>query len=72
MSKLYISKNDLEQLLNKEYKDNSYPKPLLTAITIILTMIIIIIAIISVLLYALLFWIDIIIGKYVIKRIFKK
>lgn len=80
MSKIYITKAKLEELLYKHYKDHSdYPKPLLFILTAVLTILAIIAIIVLTLIifvgaviYAFLFfWIDLVLGKYVIKRIFK-
>jgi CHASE1-domain containing sensor protein len=79
MDKIYITKTKLNELLTSYAEvNNDYPKPVLTLIAVILTIIMIGIAIIAsilvllgVLAYLLLFWIDLIVGKYIIKRIFK-
>jgi hypothetical protein len=76
MDKLYISKTVLQELLNQANYD--YPKPMLYIITIILVVAIMLLAVamfivimLGLAAYALLFWVDILVGKYIIKRILK-
>lgn len=79
MDKIYITKTKLDEVLSSyRQANNDYPKPILTIIAVLLTIAMVFVAFIafiliaiSLLIYALLFWIDIIIGKYIIKRILK-
>lgn len=77
---MYITKSNLEKLLSQHYKaHNDYPKPFLFIITMLLTLLafiaIVVIALVIFIIgiiYAFIFmWIDLILGKYIIKRIFK-
>ena len=80
MDKIYITKSKLQELLTSYSELNEeYPKPLLTLIAIMLTVIVVIllcllmaIFVISVIIYMLVFWVDILVGKYIIKRIYKR
>ena len=79
MDKVYITKTKLQEFINELAKANSdYPKPLLTILSaiiacifIILALLIMVIMLMSIAAYSLLSWIDIVLGKYIIKRIFK-
>jgi hypothetical protein len=79
MSKLYITKERLQQLINNAVNEEAdYPKPIFSLLVIFLTVIIFIaiialglVILLCAVLYALIGWIDIIIGKHIIKRIFK-
>lgn len=79
MDKIYITKTKLNEVLSTYRQvNNDYPKPVLTLIAVLLTVLMSVIAFIAVILvmigllvYALLFWVDIVIGKYIIKRILK-
>ncbi len=73
MSKLYITKNQLLNLINQHNTEKeSYPKPILTLLAMLLTIIMLVVVFLLVALatsvYFFLFWIDIILGKYIIKR----
>ena len=78
-SKIYITKQRLEQLIAQTTQEqDQYPKPLLTALAFLLAILVItilavllVIVVIVIILYLLLSWIDVIIGKHIIKRIFK-
>jgi hypothetical protein len=79
MDKIYITKTNLNEVLTNYKRINEdYPKPVLVIIAAFLTAMIAIISffifllvIVAILLYALLFWVDIVIGKYIIKGILK-
>lgn len=78
-SKVYITKQKLEELIAQMFHEqDQYPKPIYSTLVALLTLIIFvvmaaIVLLIAVVAVAYLFvsWIDIIIGKYIIKRIFK-
>jgi len=79
MDKMYITKTKLQELLNQTLRQGTeYPKPLLTLFIAIISIVIIgmiliamfIIVVVAVL-YAMLSWLDTLIGKYILKRIFK-
>jgi hypothetical protein len=79
MSKLYITKERLRQLINNAADEQAdYPKPIFSLLVIFLTTLVIItifvlglVLLLCAVLYVLVGWIDIIIGKHIIKRIFK-
>jgi fatty acid desaturase len=79
MNKIYITKSELKETIDQLIKDNTdYPKPVLkllaaiaTAIIGILVLIGLAVIIVIAVFYLLLFWIDILVGKYIIKRILK-
>ena len=76
---MYITKSDLNKMLSQLYEENNdYPKPLLYIVTLLLTIVValmcfIIIGIISIgfIVYIPLYLVDVIVGKYIIKRILK-
>jgi hypothetical protein len=78
-SKIYITKQRLEQMITQTAREHDqYPKPILTILVALLLIIILaavavlLLVILAVaLLYVFLSWIDVIIGKHIIKRIFK-
>lgn len=78
-SKVYITKQKLEELIAQMLKEqDQYPKPIFTILVALLTIIIMAVAavillliVVTALMYLLVGWVDIIIGKYIIKRIFK-
>jgi hypothetical protein len=80
MDKIYITKSKLENLLNQTLGHNAdYPKPILTLLTVIIMLVFIaiifvlmFIIILAVILYSIVGWIDILIGKHILKRIFKQ
>lgn len=80
MSKIYITKAKLEEIISQYTKETSdYPKPILNLLVATLAIILLAVAISLLLLfvlvrilYALVSWIDTIIGKHIIKGIFKK
>ena len=79
MDKLYITKSDLQKLFEKTTQQSlDHPKPLLFLLTVIVVLLVVLIMLILMfviiafaILYAVLGWIDLIIGKYILKRIFK-
>jgi hypothetical protein len=79
MSKIYITKSELKKTIEELLGDNTeYPQPVLFLLSSILLIILIVMAFIAVvvvgiigLAYILLFWVDILVGKYIIKRILK-
>ncbi len=79
MSKLYITKERLQQLINNAANEEAdYPKPIFSLLVVFLTVIIFtaiialgLVILFCAVLYALIWWIDFIIGKHIIKRIFK-
>jgi predicted membrane protein len=73
MSKLYITKNQLLNMLTQYNTEReTYPKPILTLLAMLLTIIVFVVLFLlialALLVYFFLFWIDIILGKYIIKR----
>lgn len=78
-NKIYISKQRLEQLIAQTMKEHDqYPKPILSILVGLLLIIILaavavimVLVLVVALLYVLVSWIDVIIGKHIIKRIFK-
>lgn len=78
-SKIYITKQRLEQLIAQTMTEHDqYPKPIFSILVALLTTIIlataavlVVLILIAALLYLLVSWVDVIIGKHIIKRIFK-
>lgn len=78
-SKVYITKQKLEELIAQMlHEQDQYPKPIYSTLVALLTIIIFAVMVVVLLLivvvaiaYVFVSWIDIIIGKYIIKRIFK-
>ena len=76
---MYITKQQLEKLLNQTQEEhNQYHKPilyvlvfLLTFITLVTVVALLVVISIFTLAYVLVSWIDVLIGKYILKRIFK-
>jgi hypothetical protein len=79
MDKIYITRAKLEEIINNHIDvSQEYPKPLLFLLSVVIFSIIVLLAVVVAILlvlliviYALLGWIDLILGKYILKRIFK-
>ena len=79
MDKIYITRAKLEEIINNHIDvSQEYPKPLLFllsvlifSILVLLAVIVAILVILLIIIYGLLGWIDLILGKYILKRIFK-
>jgi hypothetical protein len=79
MDKIYITRAKLEEIINNHIDvSQEYPKPLLFLLSVLIFSIVVLLAVIVaillmllIIIYALLGWIDLILGKYILKRIFK-
>jgi hypothetical protein len=83
MDKIYITRAKLEEIINNHIDvSQEYPKPILFLLSVLIFSILVLLAVIVailvillvtllIIIYGLLWWIDLILGKYILKRIFK-